>query len=81
VRPNWGTGGFAPTPIRDMDDPEARGWISKTTLIEPDPDKANAWFAQRKENFQSIYTRYWSRFQNKDAQQKMERTLQPQDGQ
>jgi hypothetical protein len=80
VRPNWGSGGFAPTPIHDPNNPEAQGWISRTRLIEPDPAKASAWFAEQKARVQEAYVVYWGRFENKDAEQKKERTLQPQDG-
>jgi len=81
VRPNWGTGGFAPTPVRDVKSDEAKGWISSTKLIEPSPKEAEAWFAENKQRMQSIYSEYWSRFQNKSPSEKAERTLMPADGQ
>ena len=80
VRPNWGTGGFAPTPIRDPKGSEAQGWISGTKLLETDPKAAEAWFAENKARLQGIHADYWSRFQNKNDQEKAERTLLPQDG-
>lgn len=75
VRPNWGTGGFAPTPIRDVKSEEAKGWISGTKLIEPSPKEAEAWFAENKQRLQGLYAEYWSRFQNKSPSEKAERTL------
>jgi hypothetical protein len=80
VRPNWGTGGFAPTPVRDPKGSEAQGWVSGTKLMEPDPKQAEAWFAENKARLQGIHTDYWGRFQNKTADEKAERTLLPQDG-
>jgi hypothetical protein len=81
VRPNWGTGGFAPTPIRDAKGSEAQGWISGTKLLEFSSQKeADAWFAENKQRLQGIYADYWNRFQQKNPQEKMERTLMPQDG-
>lgn len=87
VRPNWGTGGFAPTPIRsssriepDLKSKEFQNWLSDTKLIEPN-ENAPAWFSENKERFQKIYTEYWSRFERKNSQEKAERTMMPQDGQ
>jgi hypothetical protein len=80
VRPNWGTGGFAPTPIRDPKGSEAQGWVSGTKLLETDPKAAEAWFAENKARLQGIHAEYWSRFERKNAQEKAERTLLPQDG-
>lgn len=86
VRPNWGTGGFAPTPIRPIDPmgPDQRSkefqqWLSGTKLIEPN-ESAPAWFAENRKRLQDIYADYWGRFQRKNAQEKAERTLLPQDG-
>ncbi len=81
VRPNWGTGGFAPTPIRDVKSSEAKEWISGTKLIEPSPKEAEAWFAENKQRLQGIYGDYWNRFERKSFVEKAERTLNPQDGQ
>jgi hypothetical protein len=83
VRPNWGTGGFAPTPIRfaDLKSKDTQDWQSGTKLTEPDPKAAEAWFAENKQRMQAIYTDYWSRFERKNAQEKFERTLLPADGQ
>lgn len=87
VRPNWGTGGFAPTPIRaysapepDLKSKEFQGWLSGTRLIEPN-ENAPSWFAENKARMQQVYTEYWSRFERKNSQEKAERTMQPQDGQ
>jgi hypothetical protein len=86
VRPNWGTGGFAPTPIRgssliepNLKSKEFQNWLSSTKLIEPN-ENAPAWSSENKERFQKIYTEYWSRFERKNSQEKAERTLMPQDG-
>ena len=83
VRPNWGTGGFAPTPIRlaDVKSAEVQGWVSGTKLIEADPKAAEAWLAENKQRLQAIYADYWNRFERKNAQEKFERTLLPADGQ
>src|SRR5215207_6067831 len=81
VRPNWGTGGFAPTPIRDVKAVEAKEWISGTKLIEAEPKAAEAWFAENKQRLQGIYSEYWGRFQNKSPTEMAERTLLPADGQ
>src|SRR5687767_14359866 len=83
VRPNWGTGGFAPTPIRqsDLKSKEVQEWVSGTKLIEADPKAAEAWLAENKQRLQGIYTDYWARFERKNAQEKFERTLLPPDGQ
>src|SRR5687768_3090543 len=83
VRPNWGTGGFAPTPIRqsDLKSKEVQEWVSGTKLIEADPKAAEAWLAENKQRLQGIYTNYWARFERKNAQEKFERTLLPPDGQ
>jgi hypothetical protein len=86
VRPNWGTGGFAPTPVRqvesmypDQSSREFQEWTTGTKLIEPTAG-AQAWFAENKSRMQAIYTDYWSRFQRKNEREKAERTLLPQDG-
>lgn len=86
VRPNWGTGGFAPTPIRansstepDLKSKEFQNWVSNTKLIEPN-ESAHTWFAENKSNLQKIYADYWSRFNRKSAEEKAERTLLQQDG-
>jgi hypothetical protein len=83
VRPNWGTGGFAPTPIRqaDLKSQEVQGWVSGTKLIEADPKAAEAWLAENKQRLQGIYTDYWNRFERKNPGEKFERTLLPADGQ
>ena len=87
VRPNWGTGGFAPTPIRgsstaepDLNSAEFQKWLSETKRIEPN-EKAQEWFAKNKDRLQAIYTDYWSRFGNKTSKEKAQRTLMPEDGQ
>jgi hypothetical protein len=83
VRPNWGTGGIAPTPIRasDLKSKEAQEWISGTKLIEAEPKAAAEWFAENKQRMQGIYTDYWNRFERKSIAEKAERTLMRQDGQ
>jgi hypothetical protein len=83
VRPNWGTGGFAPTPIRqsDLKSKDVEEWLSGTKLIEADPKAAEEWLAENKQRLQGMYTDYWNRFERKNAQEKFERTLLPQDGQ
>jgi hypothetical protein len=83
VRPNWGTGGFAPTPIRaqDLKSSEAQGWVTGTKLIEADPKAVDAWLTENKQRMQGIYADYWSRFERKSVVEKAERTLNPQDGQ
>ena len=83
VRPNWGTGGFAPTPIRhaDVKTAEVQGWVSGTKLLETDPKAAEAWLAENKQRLQAIYADYWNRLERKNAQEKFERTLLPADGQ
>lgn len=83
VRPNWGTGGFAPTPIRfsDLNSKESQEWKAGTKLIEADPKAAEIWFAENKDRLRGIYTDYWNRFERKNAQEKFERTLLPPDGQ
>jgi hypothetical protein len=86
VRPNWGTGGFAPTPVRNdgttdynTASPEFKDWRDGTTLLEQKPE-ANNWFAGKKAEYQEIYTKYWARYQNKNAQEMAQRHLNPQDG-
>jgi len=86
VRPNWGTGGFAPTPIRHasaseptFDSQEFKDWVSGTKLLVPTED-APAWFRDNKARLQQIYAEYWKRFQTKSEQEKHFRTLMPEDG-
>ena len=86
VRPNWGTGGFAPTPIRSqsaseptLDSQELKEWNAGTKLLVPTEDAA-AWFRDNKARMQAIYTEYWRRFQTKSEQEKYFRTLLPEDG-
>jgi hypothetical protein len=86
VRPNWGTGGFAPTPIRNasaseaiFDSPEFRDWNSAAKRIEPN-EQAPGWFRDNKARMQQIYAEYWKRFQTKTDQEKAFRTLMPEDG-
>jgi len=86
VRPNWGTGGFAPTPIRHQsaNEPtfasqEFKDWDSSTKRLEPTEDAAK-WFKDNQARMQDIYTEYWRRFQTKTDQEKHFRTLLPEDG-
>jgi hypothetical protein len=87
VRPNWGTGGFAPTPIRraspnepTFDSQEFKDWNAGTKRLEPNAQDAAAWFKDNKARLQGIYTEYWRRFQTKTEQEKYFRTLLPEDG-
>lgn len=80
VRPNWGTGGFAPTPIRDVKASEAQGWISGTKLLVLDQKAGEAFLAENKQKLQGIHAEYWSRFERKNADEKAERTMRAQDG-
>ena len=87
VRPNWGTGGFAPTPVRrdgtsdfNTDSPDFKDWVSGTELLEPIPADAKKWFAKEKENILATYKEYWKRFQTKSLNEKAQRTLMPKDG-
>jgi hypothetical protein len=87
VRPNWGTGGFAPTPIRKQsaneptfDGPEFKEWDAATKRLEPDEAAAAAWMQDNKARMQETYVEYWRRFQTKTDQEKHYRTLLPEDG-
>src|SRR5204862_4421312 len=86
VRPNWGTGGMIPTPVRSegsseysMKSSEFSGWVSGTKLIVPNAD-AKEWFSKEKPRYQEIYSKYWATFQQKTPDEKAERTLRAQDG-
>lgn len=85
VRPNWGTGGFAPTPIRkqggefNMQSEDFTKWLNGTDLVVPNAE-AKAYFENKKADFQKIYSDYWSRFQTKTGNERAERTLNPEDG-
>ena len=86
VRPNYATGGFAPTPIRkqgpssyNMETPSFVKWKKNTTLLVKKPE-ADKWFADNKDRYLKIYQRYWAKFQTKTEAQKNERTLNPKDG-
>ena len=87
VRPNWGTGGFAPTPIRtdstsefNTSTEDFKEWVSSTELIEPIPADAKKWFAVEQKNVLAQYKEYWKRFQAKTPNAKAERTMNPNDG-
>lgn len=87
VRPNWGTGGFAPTPVRkeavsdfNMHSKDFTRWVDGTKLLEQKEAAAQAWFDKNKAKYEKIYKKYWSRFQTKSDSQKNERTLYPSDG-
>jgi hypothetical protein len=87
VRPNWGTGGFYPTPIRgagmgepDLNSKEFKDWLSSTRLIEP-TEATQSWFKENKTRMQAIYVDYWARFQRKNAVEKAARTINTADGQ
>lgn len=86
VRPNWGTGGFAPTPIRtdgstdyNTASSDFQTWLKKTTRLELKPE-AQAWFEKNRKKFQEIYGVYWPRFNTKNADEMAQRTLRPTDG-
>lgn len=86
VRPNWGTGGMIPTPVRadgtsefNTKTPEFAGWVSGTAMIAPGPEAKN-WFDTERPRYQEIYSRYWETFQRKSPAEKAERTLNPGDG-
>lgn len=85
VRPNWGTGGFAPTPVRadgtteyNTSSADFKDWRSGTT-VEQKPE-ATKWFEGKRADYQKVYKTYWARFQHKNAQEMAERHLNPQDG-
>ena len=87
VRPNWGTGGFAPTPVRtdgtteyNTDSPDFKEWVSGTEILEPIPADAKEWFKKEQKNVLTAYKEYWKRFQTKNANEKAARTLYPSDG-
>lgn len=86
VRPNWGTGGFAPTPIRkegsefNMKSSEFAGWVKGTKLLELKKDEANKWFAENKSKYEAIYKDYWERFQHKTPAEVAQRSMNPDDG-
>ncbi|ADG94241.1 hypothetical protein Arnit_2593 [Arcobacter nitrofigilis DSM 7299] len=82
VRPNWGTGGFAPTPIRtngttdyNTDIPAFKKWVNGTTLYATKPIEAAEWFEKNKDTYLGIYANYWARFQTKTPNEKAQRTL------
>jgi hypothetical protein len=87
VRPNWGTGGMIPTPVKayatnrefTLTSPEFASWVADTKLYAPNAE-ATGWFSREKPRYQGIYAEYWSRFQRKTPEEKAERTLEPQDG-
>ena len=85
VRPNWGTGGFAPTPIRHgggeygMDGADFNSWVSDTDLVQPGPE-TSSWFAANKTNLKKVYDQYWPKFQTKTPAEIQERTMNPEDG-
>lgn len=87
VRPNWGTGGFAPTPIRrnntgeySVNSPQFKDWSNTTLLEVKSQQEAQKWFEENKAKFQQIYADYWNRFETKGPNEKAERTLNPDDG-
>jgi len=85
VRPNWGTGGFAPTPIRkqsgkwNMKSTEFTEWLNDTELVIPSSD-AKEHYDAKKADFKKIHDEYWARFQNKSPAEVAERTMNPADG-
>lgn len=86
VRPNWGTGGFAPTPVRtslaepvNIKSPEFTGILASTERIEANED-AQSWFKDNKARYQEIYADYWARWMRKNDDEKAQRTLRSEDG-
>jgi hypothetical protein len=86
VRPNWGTGGMIPTPVRadgtsefHTKTPDFAGWVSGTAMTAPGPE-AKDWFEKERPRYQEIYSRYWDTFQRKSPDEKAQRTLNPGDG-
>ncbi len=87
VRPNWGTGGFAPTPVRtdgttdyNTSIPDFKEWIADTELVETIPADARKWFKKEQKNIIEVYKAYWAKFKTKTPNQKALRTLNPSDG-
>lgn len=86
VRPNWGTGGFAPTPVRtnlsephNIKSPEFTSMVSSTDRIEANED-APSWFKENKARYQEIYKEYWARWLRKSEDEKGQRTINLEDG-
>lgn len=85
ARPNWGTRGFAPTPIRqkstdyNMQLNDFQDW-TETTPIVPRPDRIKKWLRDNRYRFIRMYQEYWPRFELKSAPEKRARTLNPEDG-
>lgn len=87
VRPNWGTGGFYPTPVRktssvepDQNSAEFKGWLTSTKLLEP-TEATVSWFKENQARMTGIYKDYWARFQRKSPTEKADRQMNPGDGQ
>jgi hypothetical protein len=87
LRPNWGTGGFAPTPIRadgtsdyHTGTADFRSWLKDTRQIAADPAETQSWQATHKARYKDLYTQYWARYQQKHADEKAQRHLRPEDG-
>lgn len=87
VRPNWGSGGMIPTPVRTDGTteyhtslPEFKKWVADTKAVQPNTAETQSWFAKEKDRYQKIHDQYWTQFQTKTDSQKAERTLRPQDG-
>jgi hypothetical protein len=87
VRPNWGSGGMIPTPIRtdgstdfNTGSPDFGKWVGSTTVVEPDAKELDAWNSTEQDHIQTVYEKYWARFRQKTPEQIAERTLRPQDG-
>lgn len=81
VRPNWGTGGFAPTPVRtngssdyNTSIPEFKKWIALDAYQIKQPE-AKIWFDKNKKKYDEIYADYWNRFQTKSKFEQAQRTL------
>ena len=87
IKPNWGTGAFAPVPVRtdgtthfNTGIPEFKDWVNDTTLVEMIPEDSKKWFLKEKDNILKVYKEFWAIFKQKNANEKAQRTLGPQDG-
>lgn len=87
VRPNWGTGGFAPTPIRadatsefNTGTADFRDWLRSTKQIEANQEEAKVWLATNKPRYQDLYKQYWARYQRKNPNEMAERHMRAEDG-
>ena len=68
-------------PSDHLEPPEFDLALLRWDDLDPTQDLLAGGVVASKQRLQAIYADYWSRFQNKNPQEKMERTLLPQDGQ